>query len=156
MKKTEDGKTYIQVKDILFIEQENLCKIPKTIFDKIFNRYSRVINNYGRVITPDAYDSYIELDTKEELEFLSYQDYILDENYLEELSYEKLLKVLDENYKKLDKNAKEYLDNRNNASFDIRKNDKEEEMLKYIKTVLLEYKEKKKLNKKLELINRNE
>ena len=64
--------------------------------------------------------------------------------------------MLDENYKKLDKNAKEYLDNRNNASFDIRKNDKEEEMLKYIKTVLLEYKEKKKLNKKLELINRNE
>ena len=156
MKKTEDGKTYIQIKDILFIEQENLCKIPKTIFDKIFNRYSRVINNYGRVITPDAYDSYIELDTKEELEFLSYQDYILDENYLEELSYEELLKLLDEIYKKIDKNAKEYLGNRNNASFDIRKNDKEEEMLKYIKTVLLEYKEKKKLNKKLELINRNE
>ena len=83
MRKTEDNKEYLQLKDILFMDNQEI-RILDSIREKFFN-YTRFYTLFS-----EREEEYIELDTKEEKEYISSKDFIYSKNDLDELDYNQL------------------------------------------------------------------
>ncbi len=80
-----DDHYYIQIKDILYIESNNIVKIPRSIFDTMLHD--------DIVIENSQFENYIELRTLEEITFFNeVKSFIIDANLTTEEMRELLVK----------------------------------------------------------------
>lgn len=86
MKKTEDGKTYIQIDDVLFMSTYDEEGLSKELEDKAFFSH--------RPLFIETMKEYIEVEGQEDIDFVFSKDYIYSKNDLDELSNGELVQKL--------------------------------------------------------------
>ena len=87
MKVLKDGKEYIQINDLIFINKNLLDIIPMSLRKKL---QTNDIIDLG--IDDDAY---IELSTSEEKEFINRHSFIFIKNYLDILTFDQIQAIFD-------------------------------------------------------------
>ena len=83
MKKIENDKKYIQVKDVLFIEQNELLSIPSTLYQKLLMCGSQIFSTQN--------EQYLEITTDDENKFFDSLEYIYEFHTLEKLTYDEII-----------------------------------------------------------------
>ena len=105
MRRIYNNDYYIQVFDVLFLEELGIYNIPKTVWDKIFYD-EKILNDMEKNI-------FIKLDSDEEIAFFKYVDIIFLLNELEEMSCEDLDNISSKLSNRLDELKRSYNNDKN-------------------------------------------
>ena len=105
MRRIYNNDYYIQVFDVLFLEELGIYNIPKTVWDKIFYD-EKILNDMEKNI-------FIKLDSDEEIAFFKYVDIIFLLNELEEMSCEDLDSISSKLSNRLDELKRAYNNDKN-------------------------------------------
>lgn len=120
MKIITEGKAYVQLVDLaqlINILPETNIKCPKSIIDKYFD-----------ILSSDCYKfSFIKFIDKDEIDFFTNFDYIINYNELKNLNYNQLLQYMDSIVKKRD----EILNQFSTLPKDIKNEKYNKEVIKY-------------------------